>query len=89
MVEADGLEQFLQARDEGADQNPRVRKRTPEPAGLGEDGRDRGDGVQRGVETAADSFDGAIECLLVGGGRINIFFETIVHIFSLDSLSCV
>ena len=84
------LEQVLQARDEGADENPRVGKRTLEPAGLGGAGSDRDVGVQRAAEAAADSFDGAIECLLAGGGRIYIFFETIVHIFSLSfSLLCV
>lgn len=85
------LEQVLQARDEGADKNPRVGKRTLEPAGLSGTVHNRGlEFVRRAMKAAAHPFYGAIERLLVGGSGAYIFFETIVHTISLYfSLLCV
>ena len=85
------LEQFLDGRDQGANQNPRIGKRSPEPAGSrGAGGGLSARGGHHGIQSIADAFDGGIEGGLVLVGRANEIFESGIHTISLFfSLLCV
>ena len=85
------LEQFLERRNQGANQNPRIGKRTPEPAGgRGIGGGSVAGGGHHGIQRTAHAFDGTVEGGLVLVGRANEIFESVIHTISLFfSLLCV